>query len=116
MGYALGIKSLLVLNVEFYTGIGTTLLDPRLVDPVPDNHGMAGKEVLIVDDVADSGRTLEFVHGICRQYASRIRTAVLYEKPRTVLNCDYVWKKTDKWIVFPWSALPPVNAGANTEA
>ena len=102
--------------VEFYTGIGTTLLDPRLVDPVPDNHGMAGKEVLIVDDVADSGRTLEFVHGICRQYASRIRTAVLYEKPRTVLNCDYVWKKTDKWIVFPWSALPPVNAGANTEA
>ena len=67
MGYALGIKSLLVLNVEFYTGIGTTLLDPRLVDPVPDNHGMAGKEVLIVDDVADSGRTLEFVHGICRQ-------------------------------------------------
>ena len=77
---------------------------------------MAGKEVLIVDDVADSGRTLEFVHGICRQYASRIRTAVLYEKPRTVLNCDYVWKKTDKWIVFPWSALPPVNAGANTEA
>lgn len=116
IGYALDIKSLLVLNVEFYTGIGTTLLDPRLVDPVPDNHGMAGKRVLIVDDVADSGRTLKFVHEICEQYASEIRTAVLYEKPRTVLKCEYVWKRTDRWIAFPWSALPPVNSQKNSEA
>ena len=116
IGYALDIKSLLVLNVEFYTGIGTTLLDPRLVDPVPDNHGMTGKKVLIVDDVADSGRTLKFVHEICEQYASEIRTAVLYEKPRTVLKCEYVWKRTDRWIAFPWSALPPVNSQGNSEA
>lgn len=32
IAYALEQKSMLVLNVEFYTGIGTTLLDPRLVD------------------------------------------------------------------------------------
>ena len=116
IGYALDIKSLLVLNVEFYTGIGTTLLDPRLVDPVPDNHAMTGKGVLIVDDVADSGRTLKFVHEICEQYASEIRTAVLYAKPRTVLKCEYVWKRTDRWIAFPWSALPPVNVQGNSEA
>ena len=116
IGYALDIKSLLVLNVEFYTGIGTTLLDHRLVDPVPDNNGMKWKRVLIVDEVADSGRTLKFVHEICEQYASEIRTAVLYEKPRTVLKCEYVWKRTDRWIAFPWSALPPVNAQGNSEA
>ncbi len=116
MGYALDLKSLLVLNVEFYTGIGTTLLDPRLVDPVPDNHGMTGKRILIVDDVADSGRTLEFVHGICSQYTDQIKVAVLYEKPRTVLKCDYVWKKTDQWISFPWSELPPVTGATNSEA
>ena len=72
--------------------------------------------MLIVDDVADSGRTLKFVHEICEQYASEIRTAVLYEKPRTVLKCEYVWKRTDRWIAFPWSALPPVNAQGNSEA
>ncbi|MCF2705975.1 phosphoribosyltransferase [Arcanobacterium haemolyticum] len=116
IGYALDLKSLLVLNVEFYTGIGTTLLDPRLVDPVPDNHGMTGKRILIVDDVADSGRTLEFVHGICSQYTDQIRVAVLYEKPRSVLHCDYIWKTTDKWISFPWSELPPVNGSENSEA
>lgn len=116
MAYALNMKKLLVLNVEFYTGVGSTLLDPHLVEPIPENHGMTGKKILVVDDVADSGRTLKFVHDLCAQYASEIRTAVLYEKPRSVLKCEYVWKTTDKWIIFPWSALPPVNARENTEA
>lgn len=115
IAYALEQKSMLVLNVEFYTGIGTTLLDPRLVDPVPDNHGMTGKKVLIVDDVADSGRTLEFVRGICAQYTEDIRVAVLYQKPRSTIKCEYVWKETDKWISFPWSCLPPVNGEASKD-
>jgi len=24
---------------------------------------------------------------------------------------QYVWRTTDRWIVFPWSALPPVATG-----
>lgn len=108
IAYALDKKSVLVLNVEFYTGIGTTLRDPRLVDPVPDNHGMQGKRVLIVDDVADSGRTLEFVRAICEEYTDEIRVAVLYQKSVSIVDCDYVWRRVDGWISFPWSCLPPV--------
>jgi hypothetical protein len=22
--------------------------------------------------------------------------------------CEYVWKRTDRWINFPWSTEPPV--------
>jgi hypothetical protein len=36
------------------------------------------------------------------------RSAVIYEKPRSVIKCDYVWRRTDKWINFPWSSEPPV--------
>jgi uncharacterized protein len=36
------------------------------------------------------------------------RTAVLYEKPRSIVACDYVWRRTEAWITFPWSADPPV--------
>jgi uncharacterized protein len=25
-----------------------------------------------------------------------------------VVKCDYVWKKTDLWINFPWSDKDPV--------
>ncbi|WP_448626129.1 hypothetical protein [Geodermatophilus sp. URMC 64] len=26
----------------------------------------------------------------------------------SLVRCDYVWRRTDRWIDFPWSALPPV--------
>ena len=115
IAYALDHKSLLVLNVEFYTGIGTTLRDPRLVDPVPEMEGLRGKRVLIVDDVADSGRTLDFVRAICTQFTDQIKVAVLYQKPVSVIECDYVWKHTDEWIAFPWSGLPPVTGADNID-
>lgn len=115
LAYALDKKSLLVLNVEFYTGIGTTLRDPRLLDPIPENHGMSGKRILIVDDVADSGRTLQFVKEICEEYTDQIRVAVLYQKPVSVVDCEYVWKNTDQWISFPWSTLPPVTGQDNRD-
>jgi hypothetical protein len=40
-----------------------------------------------------------------------VRTVCLYSKPRTVLEPDFIWRRTDRWITFPWSALPPVTAG-----
>ncbi len=115
IAYALDLKSLLVLNVEFYTGVGTTLPDPRLVDPVPAHHGLRDKRVLIVDDVADSGRTLQFVYDICAEYTDQIKVAVLYQKERSVIDCDFVWEHTEEWISFPWSSLPPVTGAENTD-
>jgi hypoxanthine phosphoribosyltransferase len=37
-----------------------------------------------------------------------VRTAVLYEKSHSVVQADYVWKRTDMWINFPWSDQDPV--------
>ena len=36
------------------------------------------------------------------------RAADLYEKPRSVVKCEYVWRSTDLWIDFPWSDKPPL--------
>ena len=62
------------------------------------------ERVLVVDDVADSGKTLELVTDFCRDHVAEARSAVLYEKPRTVVDADYVWRRTDRWIDFPWSS------------
>ena len=35
---------------------------------------------------------------------AEVRCAVLYEKPRSAVKCEYVWRRTDRWITFPWSA------------
>jgi hypothetical protein len=37
-----------------------------------------------------------------------VRCAVLYEKPHSELKCEYVWRRTDRWIDFPWSAQDPL--------
>ena len=65
---------------------------------------------------AMSGLTLRTVHEFCGERVGEVRTAVLYEKSRSVVTCDYVWRRTDSWIVFPWSKDPPVGSVATTEA
>lgn len=110
IAYALGAKSCGALNVEFYTGVGTRLDEPVVLPPMLDHASLAGKKVLLVDDVSDSGRTLALVLALLRDGGSDVRSVCLYSKPGTVQEPDYVWKTTDRWINFPWSVLPPVTA------
>ncbi|WP_353066550.1 phosphoribosyltransferase [Arcanobacterium hippocoleae] len=106
--YALGVKLSDAVNIEFYTDVHQTLPDPVLLAPMLDIDSIKGKNVLLVDDVADSGRTLKLTVELLAQYDTNVRSAVLYTKPRTIILPDYSWKDTDKWISFPWSDQPPV--------
>ena len=79
-----------------------------MLPPLIDTRDLDDAAVLVVDDVADTGRTLELVHRFCAGHVRAARTAVLYAKPQSIIDCDYVWRRTDKWINFPWSTEPPV--------
>jgi hypoxanthine phosphoribosyltransferase len=85
-----------------------TLPDPILLAPLLDTESITGKRLLVIDDVVDSGRTMVLVQKLLRRFGAEVRTCVLYAKPTTVVLPDYVWRRTAKWIVFPWSAQPPV--------
>lgn len=115
LSYALGVKNVYTMNVEFYTGIDERLEVPMILPPVPELIDLEKARVLIADDVADTGATLELVKGFCEGKVAEVRSAVLYEKPWTTFRCEYVWKRTDRWITFPWSAEPTVGEGAPTE-
>ena len=108
LGYALDVKNLFVMNVEFYTGVDERLDLPVVLPPTLDVVDLTGARVLVADDVADTGRTLELVRDFCAGHVTEVRTAVVYEKPQSVVRCDYVWRRTDRWIDFPWSSEPPV--------
>jgi uncharacterized protein len=108
LSYALGVKNTFTMNVEFYTGVDERLPVPMILPPVPDLVDLHDARMLIADDVADTGQTLALVKGFCAGQVGEVRTAVLYEKPRSIVACDYVWRRTDLWIDFPWSAEPPV--------
>ncbi len=108
LGYALGVKNTFTMNVEFYTGIDSRLEMPMILPPVPDLVDFHETRVLIADDVADTGATLALVKEFCEGKVAEVRCAVLYEKPRSTVKCEYVWRRTDRWITFPWSAEDPV--------
>jgi uncharacterized protein len=112
LGYALGVKNAFMMSVEFYTGIDERLDMPVVLPPVPSKVDLSGAVVLIADDVADSGHTLQMVTAFCQETVREVRSAVLYEKPQSVIRPDYSWKKTDKWIDFPWSCEGPVTKNA----
>jgi uncharacterized protein len=108
LSYALDIKNAFTMNVEFYTGVDERLPVPMLLPPVPDLVDLRDERVLIADDVADTGQTLKLVKDFLAGKTGEVRVAVLYEKPRSIVNCEYVWRRTDRWIDFPWSADPPL--------
>lgn len=108
ISYALGTKAVGTLNVEFYTGVDERLPDPVVLPPLLDTDSLAGLRLLVVDDVADTGETLALVQRLMTAHCAEARTAVLYAKPHSIVNPDYVWRRTDRWITFPWSDQPPV--------
>ena len=108
LGYALAVKNLYVMNVEYYTGVGERLDIPVILPPDVDWVELDDKRVLVVDDVADTGHTLELVRRTALEKVAEVRSAVLYQKPQSVVVCEYVWRHTDQWINFPWSTEPPV--------
>ncbi|WP_108250447.1 phosphoribosyltransferase [Planctomonas deserti] len=110
LAYALGTKSCGSLNVEFYTGVDERLPEPVLLPPMLDAPALDGRRVLLVDDVSDSGRTLAMVVDLLSGMSAEVRSVTLYTKPRTILTPDYAWRETDRWIDFPWSSQPVVEA------
>jgi hypoxanthine phosphoribosyltransferase len=108
MSYALGVKNCCVINVEYYTGVNERLEVPIILPPALTLVDLRDARLLVVDDVADTGGTLQLVAETIRPHVAELRTAVLYEKPHSQVECDYVWRRTDRWIEFPWSSLPTV--------
>ena len=108
LGYALEVKNTWTMNVEFYTGVAERLDVPMILPPVPELVDLESAKMLIADDVADSGETLKLVKDCCAGKVAEVRCAVLYEKSPSVVRCEYVWRRTDLWIDFPWSAQATV--------
>ena len=108
LGYALSVKNVYVMNCEYYTGVGERLDVPVVLPPQLDLVDHRQSKILIADDVADTGHTLKLVRDYCLGEVGEVRSAVLYEKSHSLVRCEYVWRRTDRWINFPWSTEPPV--------
>ncbi|AFE03833.1 phosphoribosyl transferase domain-containing protein [Corallococcus coralloides DSM 2259] len=67
---------------------------------------LKGRRVLIVDDIASSGDTLELATALAKKVgAKEIRTACLIARPEG-FTPDHVGLSTDSLFVFPWDYQP----------
>jgi len=100
----LDIRNVMVAAVMFYTGIGETRETPIFLQ-FPADPLLAGKRILIVDDVWDSGATAVSVRKRVLDAEGYPEVAVIHYKPtksRFPIAPDYYVVSTDAWIVYPW--------------
>ncbi|OGG24174.1 hypothetical protein A3A79_03210 [Candidatus Gottesmanbacteria bacterium RIFCSPLOWO2_01_FULL_43_11b] len=63
---------------------------------------ITGKRILLVDDIADSGKTLKRAVNYLRRFKpSSITTATMFYKPHSIFHPDYFIQETKKWVIFP---------------
>jgi len=95
------------VRAEFYLGVAETKEEPILTQPVSMN--VAGKRVLVVDEIADTGKSLKLVkEHIIQQGAAEVKIATVYYKPWSIVTPDYYEKETRCWVVFPWETKETV--------
>jgi len=89
------------VKAEFYLSVAETKGEPVITQPV--SVPVEGKKVLVVDDVADTGKSLTFVRDHLKEKgATDVKIATIYCKPWSMLTPDWFEKKTHRWIIFPW--------------
>lgn len=86
---------------EFYLGVAETKGEPVITQPV--SASVKGKKVLVVDDIADTGKSLKLIQTHLKERgATEIRVAAIYYKPWSIVVPDYYQKDTTSWVIFPW--------------
>jgi hypoxanthine phosphoribosyltransferase len=97
----IGTKKIVNISVEFYEGIAKTKPKPIISEKF--SHSVNNKKILVVDDLTDTGASLELVKSnLKKKNALDVRTATIYHKPWSVIVPNYYGKETRKWVVFPW--------------
>lgn len=73
---------------------------------MPTAKQVAGKNILVIEEVCDTGHTLDFLtYYLKKAGAGLVRTAVLHYKPgksETGYKPDWACETTEQWVIYPW--------------
>ncbi|MEA1914927.1 MAG: phosphoribosyltransferase [Pseudomonadota bacterium] len=106
----LDVNILTSIRIEHYLPGANKQRIARLTDPLAID--IKGKNVLVVDDVNDTGETLEVaVHHLKEFSPQDVRVAVLNQKTTSGFRPDYFAHKIIKWrwLIYPWAVMEDIN-------
>jgi len=104
----LNIYNLTSISIKHYTGSDKSEV-AQLIDPLSIN--IQGLKVLLVDDINDTGDTLQLALDYLASFNPiEIKVAVLHHKVISTLVPDYYAQKIIhwRWITYPWAITEDV--------
>jgi hypoxanthine phosphoribosyltransferase len=103
----LGLDDLTSLKMEHYVGTGEKSGEPTVRYPMPEGS-VEGKDVLIIDDIADTGGSIERAHEyVTDRDAGTVRTATLQLLQTSEFEPEFVGERLSEWtwVVYPWNFI-----------
>ncbi|WP_136687091.1 phosphoribosyltransferase [Halorhabdus amylolytica] len=103
----LGLDDLTSLKIEHYVGTAAKADEPEVRYPMPEGS-VAGKDVLIVDDIADTGQSIEHADEYVQEREpNAVRTATLQLLQTSEVEPDFVGERLAEWtwVVYPWNFI-----------
>ncbi|MGC8933755.1 MAG: phosphoribosyltransferase [Thermoproteota archaeon] len=94
-------ENLFVIRVVFYEDIKKTAAEPVIKDDYLKSN-VSGLRLLVIDDVADSGKSLKKVLEYLKNAgAKEVDSLTIFYKPHSETTPTFYVRTTKKWIVFP---------------
>ncbi|MFB6234084.1 MAG: phosphoribosyltransferase [Halopenitus sp.] len=103
----LGLNDLTSLKMEHYVGTAEKADEPQVRYPMPEGS-VEDKDVLIIDDIADTGGSIERAQEyVNERNPNEVRTATLQLLQTSEFDPDYVGEQLEEWawIVYPWNFI-----------
>jgi len=100
----LDVKDIFFVRVVHWSE--TAKKNERAILKTPLCDDVKEKNVLLVDDVADSGESIKTAYEhVSSRGAAKVKTATLVYKKQSKIKPDFWGEKTDdwRWIIFPWN-------------
>ena len=106
LAYRLDFREILVTGVELYRSDGG-MHDAPVVGHFPEEALLAGRRVLVIDEVWETGETMTEVLARVRAAGAEVVSAVLHYKPsrsRVDGAPDHWAALADGWVTYPYKA------------
>lgn len=104
----LNISSVASVGIKFYQGINNRMNRPEVYQDLPVK--VKGERVLLFDDVADTGESLDFTTEYLRsQGVAEVDCATLFYKPHSQFKPAFYAAETEAWIIFPYEIFESMN-------
>jgi hypoxanthine phosphoribosyltransferase len=103
----LGLDDLTSLKMEHYVGTAQKTGEPQIRYPMPEGS-VEGKDVLIIDDIADTGGSIERAHEyVTERGAGEVHTATLQLLQTSEFEPDFIGERLEEWtwVVYPWNFI-----------